>query len=117
MSDRLDKHGERLDQVERRVSEAEGEHNMLAPAQKKVDRLPLKLQAMAEDLEACSHRNNVHIVWHSGIDPNQQHGTVPFLQEDEPGDGLVAAVGPVDSEEEEAEEEDIDNRTNIILQY
>ncbi|KAJ1190516.1 hypothetical protein NDU88_007254 [Pleurodeles waltl] len=42
---------------------------------------------------------------------------VPFLQEDEPRDGLVAAVEPVDSEEEEAEEEDIDNRTNIIMQY
>ncbi|KAJ1210505.1 hypothetical protein NDU88_005869 [Pleurodeles waltl] len=40
---------------------------------------------------------------------------VPFLQEDEHGDGLVAAVEPVDSEEEEAEEEDIDNLT--ILQY
>ncbi|KAJ1120390.1 hypothetical protein NDU88_008560 [Pleurodeles waltl] len=42
---------------------------------------------------------------------------VPFLLEDQPGDGLVAAVEPVDSEEEEAEEEDVDNRTNIILQY
>ncbi|KAJ1116983.1 hypothetical protein NDU88_005184 [Pleurodeles waltl] len=39
----------------------------------------------------------------------------PFLLEDEPGDGLVAAVEPVDSEEEEAEKEDVDNRTNIIL--
>ncbi|KAJ1137894.1 hypothetical protein NDU88_004290 [Pleurodeles waltl] len=39
---------------------------------------------------------------------------VPFLQEDEPGDGLVAVVQPVDSEEEEAEEEDVDNRSNII---
>ncbi|KAJ1188488.1 hypothetical protein NDU88_005249 [Pleurodeles waltl] len=42
---------------------------------------------------------------------------VPFLQEDVPGDGLVAVVEPVDSEEEEAEEEDVDNRTNIIQQY
>ncbi|KAJ1110012.1 hypothetical protein NDU88_007367 [Pleurodeles waltl] len=42
---------------------------------------------------------------------------VPFLLEDEPVDGLVAAVEPVDSEKEEAEEEDIDNRTNIIMQY
>ncbi|KAJ1180958.1 hypothetical protein NDU88_006169 [Pleurodeles waltl] len=42
---------------------------------------------------------------------------VPFLQEDEPGDGLVEAVETVDSEEEEAEEEDIDNRTNIIMQF
>ncbi|KAJ1100722.1 hypothetical protein NDU88_005803 [Pleurodeles waltl] len=42
---------------------------------------------------------------------------VPFLQEDGPDDGIVAAVEPVDSEEEEAEEEDIDNRNNIIMQY
>ncbi|KAJ1199090.1 hypothetical protein NDU88_002928 [Pleurodeles waltl] len=42
---------------------------------------------------------------------------VPFLLEDEPCDGLVSAVKPVDSEEEEAEEEDVDSRTNIILQY
>ncbi|KAJ1178512.1 hypothetical protein NDU88_003758 [Pleurodeles waltl] len=37
---------------------------------------------------------------------------VPFLQEDGPEEGLVAAVEPVDSEEEEAEEEDIDNRNS-----
>ncbi|KAJ1211501.1 hypothetical protein NDU88_006860 [Pleurodeles waltl] len=42
---------------------------------------------------------------------------VPFLQDDVPGDGLVAAVEPVNSEKEEAEEEDVDNRTNIIQQY
>ncbi|KAJ1152851.1 hypothetical protein NDU88_005625 [Pleurodeles waltl] len=42
---------------------------------------------------------------------------VPFLQEDGPDDGLVAAVETVDSEEEEAQEEDIDNRNNIIMQY
>ncbi|KAJ1115774.1 hypothetical protein NDU88_003996 [Pleurodeles waltl] len=42
---------------------------------------------------------------------------VPFLQEYGPAGGLVAAVEPVDSEEEEAEEEDIDNRSNIIQQY
>ncbi|KAJ1150622.1 hypothetical protein NDU88_003412 [Pleurodeles waltl] len=42
---------------------------------------------------------------------------VPFLQEDVPDAGLVAAVEPVDSEEEEVEEEDIDNRNNIIMHY
>ncbi|KAJ1154173.1 hypothetical protein NDU88_006927 [Pleurodeles waltl] len=42
---------------------------------------------------------------------------VPFLKEDGPDGGLVVAVEPVDSEEEEAEEEDIDNRNNIIMQY
>ncbi|KAJ1198476.1 hypothetical protein NDU88_002317 [Pleurodeles waltl] len=38
-------------------------------------------------------------------------------EEDGPDVDLVAAVEPVDSEEEEAEEEDIDNRNNIIRQY
>ncbi|KAJ1197172.1 hypothetical protein NDU88_001034 [Pleurodeles waltl] len=42
---------------------------------------------------------------------------VPFLQEDGTDAGLVAAVEPVDSEEEEAEEEDGDNRNYIIIQY
>ncbi|KAJ1101589.1 hypothetical protein NDU88_006655 [Pleurodeles waltl] len=42
---------------------------------------------------------------------------VPFLQEDGPDGGVVAAVDPVDSEDEEAEEEDIDNRNTMILQY
>ncbi|KAJ1110785.1 hypothetical protein NDU88_008131 [Pleurodeles waltl] len=45
---------------------------------------------------------------------------VPFLQEDGPDDGVVAAVEPVepvDSDEDEAEEEDIDNRESVIQQY
>ncbi|KAJ1106479.1 hypothetical protein NDU88_003880 [Pleurodeles waltl] len=42
---------------------------------------------------------------------------VPFLQEDGPDVGLVAAVEPVDSEEEDTEEEEIGNRNNIIMQY
>ncbi|KAJ1190558.1 hypothetical protein NDU88_007296 [Pleurodeles waltl] len=45
---------------------------------------------------------------------------VPFLQEDGPDDGVVAAVEPVepvDSDEEEAEEEDNDNRESVIQQY
>ncbi|KAJ1106954.1 hypothetical protein NDU88_004352 [Pleurodeles waltl] len=42
---------------------------------------------------------------------------VPFLQEDSPDGGVVAAVEPVDSEDEEVEEEDIDNRNSVILQY
>ncbi|KAJ1101358.1 hypothetical protein NDU88_006426 [Pleurodeles waltl] len=37
--------------------------------------------------------------------------------EDVPGDGLVAAVEPVASEEEEAEEDDVDKISNIIQQY
>ncbi|KAJ1153354.1 hypothetical protein NDU88_006115 [Pleurodeles waltl] len=45
---------------------------------------------------------------------------VPFLQEDDPDDGVVAAVEsvePVDSDEDEAEEEDNDNRESVIQQY
>ncbi|KAJ1091436.1 hypothetical protein NDU88_004562 [Pleurodeles waltl] len=42
---------------------------------------------------------------------------VPFLQEDGPDDSVVAAVEPVDSDEEEAEEEDIDNKDSVIQQY
>ncbi|KAJ1181833.1 hypothetical protein NDU88_007032 [Pleurodeles waltl] len=42
---------------------------------------------------------------------------VPFLQEDCPDGGVVAAVEPVDSDEEEAEEEDMQNRDSVILQY
>ncbi|KAJ1208931.1 hypothetical protein NDU88_004310 [Pleurodeles waltl] len=42
---------------------------------------------------------------------------VPFLQEDGPDGCLVAAVELVDSEDEEAEEEDIDNRNTVIHQY
>ncbi|KAJ1098609.1 hypothetical protein NDU88_003716 [Pleurodeles waltl] len=57
-------------------------------------------------IEACCMLHNLAL--------RQQ---VPFLQEDGPARGLVAAVEPVDSEEEEAEEEDIDNRNNIIMQY
>ncbi|KAJ1157642.1 hypothetical protein NDU88_010347 [Pleurodeles waltl] len=37
--------------------------------------------------------------------------------EDDPEGGVVAAMEPVDSEEEEAEEEDIDNRNTVIHQY
>ncbi|KAJ1150593.1 hypothetical protein NDU88_003383 [Pleurodeles waltl] len=39
------------------------------------------------------------------------------LTEDGPDGGVVAAVEPVDSEDEEAEKEDIDNRNTVILQY
>ncbi|KAJ1090464.1 hypothetical protein NDU88_003596 [Pleurodeles waltl] len=42
---------------------------------------------------------------------------VPFLQEDGPDGGVVAAVEPVESEDEEAEEDGIDNRNTVIQQY
>ncbi|KAJ1129690.1 hypothetical protein NDU88_008056 [Pleurodeles waltl] len=37
--------------------------------------------------------------------------------EEEAGDGRVAAVDPVDSKDEEVEDEDEDNRTAVIRQY
>ncbi|KAJ1107399.1 hypothetical protein NDU88_004789 [Pleurodeles waltl] len=36
---------------------------------------------------------------------------------EEAGNGRVAAVDPVDNEDEEAEDEDEDNRTAVIRQY
>ncbi|KAJ1130699.1 hypothetical protein NDU88_009049 [Pleurodeles waltl] len=42
---------------------------------------------------------------------------VPFLQEDGKDGDVVAAVEPVDSEDEEAQEEDINNRNTVIHQY
>ncbi|KAJ1193354.1 hypothetical protein NDU88_002652 [Pleurodeles waltl] len=47
----------------------------------------------------------------------EPYGKVPFLQEDGPDDGVVPAVEPVDSDEEEAEEEDLDNRDSVIQPY
>ncbi|KAJ1192182.1 hypothetical protein NDU88_001494 [Pleurodeles waltl] len=40
-----------------------------------------------------------------------------LMKEDEPKDRRVAVVEHVDSDEEEAEEEDVDNRTTPIEQY
>ncbi|KAJ1126122.1 hypothetical protein NDU88_004531 [Pleurodeles waltl] len=47
----------------------------------------------------------------TGIPPQVQ---VAFLQEDGPDGGVVTAVEPVDSDEEE---KDIDNRDSVIQQY
>ncbi|KAJ1097843.1 hypothetical protein NDU88_002959 [Pleurodeles waltl] len=41
---------------------------------------------------------------------------VPFLQDDGPDGGVVAAVEPVDSDEDEAEEEDMQNGDSVIQQ-
>ncbi|KAJ1113736.1 hypothetical protein NDU88_001978 [Pleurodeles waltl] len=56
---------------------------------------------------------------HAGLPPHLPgiRKAAATTMEDVPGDGLVAAVEPVDREEEEAEEEDVDNRSNIIQQY
>ncbi|KAJ1216152.1 hypothetical protein NDU88_003758 [Pleurodeles waltl] len=47
----------------------------------------------------------------------ERHLPVPFLQEDDPDDGVVAAVEPVDSDEDEAAEENNDNRESVIQRY
>ncbi|KAJ1197633.1 hypothetical protein NDU88_001489 [Pleurodeles waltl] len=60
---------------------------------------------------STSDRNGAH------CQRNYLISTCYSSQEDEPGDGLMAAVEPVDSEEEEAEEEDVDNRNSLIQQY
>ncbi|KAJ1114333.1 hypothetical protein NDU88_002571 [Pleurodeles waltl] len=44
-------------------------------------------------------------------------GQVPFLQEDGPDGGVVAAVEPVESEKEEDDGDDTDNRDTVIQQY
>ncbi|KAJ1143698.1 hypothetical protein NDU88_010003 [Pleurodeles waltl] len=41
----------------------------------------------------------------------------PIVPEADPDDGVVAAVEPVDSNEDEAEEEENDNRESVIQQY
>ncbi|KAJ1109587.1 hypothetical protein NDU88_006947 [Pleurodeles waltl] len=62
MAEWLEKHAERLDAMERRVSEIEDKQAAASIAQKKMDKLLLTLQAKTEDLEARSRRNNLHIV-------------------------------------------------------
>ncbi|KAJ1219207.1 hypothetical protein NDU88_006778 [Pleurodeles waltl] len=42
---------------------------------------------------------------------------VRYLQEEETGNAPVAAVDPEDSEDEEAEDEDVNNSTSVIRQY
>ncbi|KAJ1199394.1 hypothetical protein NDU88_003230 [Pleurodeles waltl] len=49
------------------------------------------------------------------VDDEYEGDTVEAVEEDEAGDGRVAAVEPVDSDEEEAE--DVDNRSTITQQY
>ncbi|KAJ1215746.1 hypothetical protein NDU88_003354 [Pleurodeles waltl] len=61
---------------------------------------------VCQTVVACSMFHNLALRRH-----------VPFLQEEETGDVPSAAVDPEDSEDEEAEDEDVDNRTSMIRQY
>ncbi|KAJ1153417.1 hypothetical protein NDU88_006177 [Pleurodeles waltl] len=62
MSERIDKHAEHLEMVERGVSEAEDEQVTASGEQKQLEKAVTALQAKAKDLEACSNRNNLRIV-------------------------------------------------------
>ena len=62
MSECLDKHTERLDMVERHVSDIEDDQVTAVASQKQTEKVLVTLQAQAEDLEACSLRNNLWIV-------------------------------------------------------
>ncbi|KAJ1180048.1 hypothetical protein NDU88_005272 [Pleurodeles waltl] len=64
------------------------------------------LKKVCDIIIACSMLNNLAL-----------RRQVPFLQEDDPDDGVVAAVEPVDSDEDEAEEDKNDNRESVIQQY
>ncbi|KAJ1116383.1 hypothetical protein NDU88_004598 [Pleurodeles waltl] len=66
-----------------------------------------------QDLQQFREDNSSASAASSGI----KDEPVPFLQEEEAGDGRVAAVDPVDSEDEDTEDEDEDNRSAIIHQY
>ncbi|KAJ1187066.1 hypothetical protein NDU88_003845 [Pleurodeles waltl] len=72
------------------------------------------IQELCSQLEADLMPAIRHL---TGIPPQALRQQVPFLQEDGPDGCVVAAVEPVDSDEEEAEEEDIDNRDPVIQQY
>ncbi|KAJ1162198.1 hypothetical protein NDU88_002671 [Pleurodeles waltl] len=62
MTERLDKHAERLDQSDMRVSEVEDGQTELATSQVKQNKELSSLRLKVDDLEACSQKNNLHIV-------------------------------------------------------
>ncbi|KAJ1124745.1 hypothetical protein NDU88_003194 [Pleurodeles waltl] len=82
------------------------------------------LGPIGSNVNQCSIALRSSTAYRDGVQPQRSYLTshcpnleVPFLQEDGPDDGVVAAMEPVDSDEEEAEEEDIDNRDSVIQQY
>ncbi|KAJ1107182.1 hypothetical protein NDU88_004575 [Pleurodeles waltl] len=85
-------------------------HWLLGPIGSNVNRCRIVLRSSTAYRDGVQ-RQRSYLISHC---PTLQ---VPFLQEDGPDGGVVAAVEPVDSEDEEAEEEDIDNRNSVILQY
>ncbi|KAJ1198832.1 hypothetical protein NDU88_002671 [Pleurodeles waltl] len=62
MPELVDNNTECVEVVERRVLEAKGEQATVAGTQKQLERALVTLQEKAEDLEACSWVNNLHIV-------------------------------------------------------
>ncbi|KAJ1214407.1 hypothetical protein NDU88_002026 [Pleurodeles waltl] len=59
--------------------------------------------------------HDVYIMRNSSI--SYVMGQLQRHRDDGPDGGVVAAVEPVDSDEEKSEEEDIDNRDSVIQQY
>ncbi|KAJ1113038.1 hypothetical protein NDU88_001297 [Pleurodeles waltl] len=62
MSERIDKHTERLDHVENRVSATEDGQTVLVSDQSKLSKELGVLKLKVEDMEARSRRNNIRIV-------------------------------------------------------
>ncbi|KAJ1201839.1 hypothetical protein NDU88_005645 [Pleurodeles waltl] len=77
------------------------------------------LEPIEPNNDQCKVVRRSSIAYRNGAQCQRNYliSTCPSSLEDVPGDGLMAAVEPVDSDEEEAEEEDVDNRTNKIQQY
>ncbi|KAJ1156914.1 hypothetical protein NDU88_009631 [Pleurodeles waltl] len=69
------------------------------------------LEPIGPNVNQCRIALRSSIAHRDGVQRQRSYliSPCPTLQEDGPDGGLVAAVEPVDSKEEEAEEEDIDN--------
>ncbi|KAJ1105934.1 hypothetical protein NDU88_003337 [Pleurodeles waltl] len=79
-----------------------------------LDRLP---QPHTTPAELPHFRMSLHTGQADAILGGVQAMAPNCVTEDEAGDGHMAAVDPEDSRDEEAEDEDDDNRSAIILQY
>ncbi|KAJ1100215.1 hypothetical protein NDU88_005302 [Pleurodeles waltl] len=58
----MDMHSERLDQLERCISEVKDSQSTMSSGQAKMSKERVALQVKVDDLEARSHRNNLRVV-------------------------------------------------------
>ncbi|KAJ1174813.1 hypothetical protein NDU88_000104 [Pleurodeles waltl] len=86
----------------------------IAPAQ--LPHIPLS-QFRATSTGTCEEMAESSGVPIAGGPVDNGGATFKHHLQDGPDGGVVATVEPVDSDEEEAEEEDIDNRDSVIQQY